>query len=289
MNKPSAFAFRYDDHSILTLDSIGRQVIATPAYSFAGEERPDAGHVIFQYTLSGQGYIDIDHRRYPLPPGTGFLVKVPGRHRYYYLEADEPWEILWINLRGEEAVRIWDLVTAREGPIIRRGTDAPLIAHLLSLLGTIAEEKATDKYRLSGLVYEWLLTLVQSSREPGKEVGASSVTIMDKAKKLIREQYAAPLTLDAIAGHCGVNRHYLCRLFQKSERTSPLAYLRDRRVEAALALLRTTEMPVQEIGRRCGFDSPSYFGKVFRAYMDMTPGEYRAKNLEFPYDAVYYG
>ncbi|MBB6729798.1 helix-turn-helix transcriptional regulator [Cohnella zeiphila] len=288
MLKPAAYAFRNDDRSILTLDSIGWQAIVSPEYSFAGDDRPDVGHVIFQYTLSGQGYIEVDQHSFALPPGTGFLAKVPSRHRYYYAGSEQPWEIIWLNLRGHEANRIWDLVTEREGPVIRRGADSPLIAHFWELLRMIAEEKVTDKYRLSGLVYEWMLTLVQSSREVGKEMSASSSSILDKAKKYLKEHYASPLTLDAIAKQTGVNKHYLCRLFQKSERTSPLAYLRDRRVEAALALLRATDLPVHEVGKRCGFDSPSYFGKVFREYMAMTPKDYRAKKLEFPYDAVYY-
>ncbi|MNE96790.1 HTH-type transcriptional regulator ChbR [compost metagenome] len=59
-------------------------------------------------------------------------------------------------------------------------------------------------------------------------------------------------------------------------------------MEAAVSLLRTTDHSIQEIGRECGFDSPSYFGKVFREYMSMTPKDYRLKKLEFPYDAIYY-
>ncbi|GMK40399.1 hypothetical protein PCCS19_34550 [Paenibacillus sp. CCS19] len=55
-----------------------------------------------------------------------------------------------------------------------------------------------------------------------------------------------------------------------------------------LTLLRTTDMPVHDIGKQCGFDSSSYFGKVFREYMNMTPKEYRTKKSEFPFDAVYY-
>lgn len=69
---------------------------------------------------------------------------------------------------------------------------------------------------------------------------------------------------------------------------SPLTYLRDRRVEAAVTLLRTTDLPIQDIGKQCGFESPSYFGKVFRVYMSMTPKKYRMKKFEFPYDAIYY-
>lgn len=288
MIKPAAYAFRNDDLSILTLDSIGWQNIANPEYSFVGDERPDVGHVIFQYTLSGMGYIEVDQQTIPLPPGTGFLVKVPSRHRYYYEQSDAPWEIIWLNLRGDEANRIWDLVIAQEGYVIERGKDSALIQHYWKLFQTIVEEMVTDKYRLSALMYEWLLTLVQTSRDVSNEISVNTSSIIDRAKKHMREQYAAPLTLDDIASHVGINKHYLCRLFQKSEQTSPLAYLRDRRVEAALTLLRTTDMPVHDIGKQCGFDSPSYFGKVFREYMNMTPKEYRTKKLEFPYDAVFY-
>ncbi|THF80359.1 helix-turn-helix transcriptional regulator [Cohnella fermenti] len=288
MLKPVSYAFRSDDRSILTLDSIGWQTIHTKEYSFSGEERPDCGHVIFQYTLSGMGYIEVDQTTHALPPGSGFLVKIPSRHRYFYLESEEPWEMIWLNLRGDEANRIWDLVTEQEGTVIRRGHDSPLIRHYWKLLQAISEEKVTDKYRLSALVFEWMLTLVQSSRDAGNEISAGSSSIVDRTKKYLKENYASPLTLEEIAKQAGISKHYLCRLFQKAEQVSPLAYLRDRRVEAALAQLRTTDLPVQEIGRRCGFDSPSYFGKVFREYMGMTPKDYRLKKLEFPYDAVYY-
>lgn len=284
----SSYAFRSEDTSILTLDSIGWQQIRSLDYGFSGELRHDFGHVVFQYTLSGEGYLDYEQQSIPVPKGSGFLVKIPSKHRYYYKDYGEPWEILWLNLRGQEATRIWELVMENEGPVIRRDPASPLITGLWKLLQAIAEKQVTDKYELSAMVYEWMLTLVRTSRESGRVMSENANTIIDKAKRLMKEQYAEPLTLDLLSGHCGVNKHHLCRLFQKSEHTSPLAYLRDRRMEAAIALLRTTDLPVQEIGRQCGFDSPSYFGQVFREYMGMTPKEYRMKDLEYPYRAVYY-
>ncbi|WP_336787901.1 AraC family transcriptional regulator [Paenibacillus sp. MMO-177] len=288
MNEQASFAFRNDDPSILTLDSIGWQSIQNPEYSFTGDERPDFGHVIFQYTLSGQGYIEYEQQCMPLPKGTGFLVKVPSKHRYFYKSADEPWEVIWLNLSGDEASRIWDLVIAQEGPIIRRDPNSPLIHAFWKLLRSIAEEKITDKYQLSAKVYEWMIALVQTSREVSREISTSSSSLIQRAKDFMKQRYAQPLTLDQLAGHCGVNKYHLCRLFQKSDQTSPLSYLQDRRMEAAVALLRTTELPVQTIGQLCGFESPSYFGKVFREYMSMTPKDYRMKKIEFPYDAIYY-
>ncbi|WP_307564225.1 helix-turn-helix domain-containing protein [Paenibacillus sp. V4I7] len=76
-----------------------------------------------------------------------------------------------------------------------------------------------------------------------------------------------PLTLDTLSEHCRINKYHICRLFQKSEQTSQLAYLKDRRVEATIALLRTTDLPIHEVGGRCGYESP---------------------RLEFPYHAIYF-
>ncbi|MEK5239016.1 AraC family transcriptional regulator [Paenibacillus sp. FSL L8-0470] len=288
MLEPSSYAFRNEDKSILTLDSIGWQRVRSTEYSFSGDERPDSGHVIFQYTLSGQGWIDVDQQIVPVPKGSGFLVQIPSKHRYYYNDQTQPWEILWLNLRGEEANRIWKMIIEQEGHVIQREATSPVITGLQELLRKISEEKITDKYVLSTEIYSWMLTLVRTSREVTKDISAATSSIILKAKKYLKENYAAPLTLDMLSEHCGINKHHLCRLFQKSDQISPLAYLRERRVEAAVSLLRTTDLSIQEIGRQCGFDSPSYFGKVFREHMEMTPKDYRMKKLEFPYDAIYY-
>ncbi|NGZ74685.1 AraC family transcriptional regulator [Saccharibacillus alkalitolerans] len=284
-----SYAFRSDDVSIMTVDSVGWQNVSHPKYRCLSSARPDCGHVVFQYTLSGRGYLDIGGRTFALPKGHALMVKVSEEHCYYYREGSaEPWEFVWINIRGDEANRIWDLILEKEGHVIRRAPDSPLIQELWDIIRLIDQEKVTDRYRLSVQAYRWLLTLMQSSRDAEKDIGALSVTTIEKCKRFIREHYASPLTLDLLAEHCGINKHYLCRLFQRSEQTTPLAYLKDRRIEAALTMLRTTELPVSRIGQKCGFESPSYFGKVFRQYMSMSPTEYRLNKLEYPYDAIYY-
>ena len=284
-----SYAFRNDDASIMTVDSVGWQNVSHPKYRCSSDARPDFGHVVFQYTLSGQGYLDIGGQTFSLPKGHALLVKVDDEHCYYYQEENEqPWEFVWINIRGEEASRIWNLVIEKEGHVISRSADSPLIQELWNIIRLINQEKVTDRYRLSVQVYQWLLTLVQSSRDAEKDIGELSVNAIEKCKQYIRENYAAPITLDMLAQHCEINKHYLCRLFQRSEQTSPLAYLKDRRIEAALTMLRTTELPISVIGQKCGFESPSYFGKVFRQYMSMSPTDYRLNKLDFPYEAIYY-
>ncbi|PYI53948.1 helix-turn-helix transcriptional regulator [Paenibacillus flagellatus] len=288
MQLPSSFGFvTGDDTPFMTLDSIGWQTADSDRYSYSGTERGDRGHVIFQYTLSGEGRIELDSTTYRLPAETGFLVKVPSRHRYYYDKASKrPWEFLWLNVKGEDAERLWDRIVAHKGPIVALAPDSPPIARLWRMFRAVADEGVSDKYALSALVYDWALTMLRP------ETGAPAPTrhdnpIVGKAKRLMKERRAEPLTLGDVAAHCGVTGHHLCKLFRNLGQGSPLEYLRRRRVEAAVSLLRATDLPVAEIGRRCGFESPSYFGKVFRHYLGQSPGDYRVNRKEWPFDAVF--
>jgi two-component system response regulator YesN len=47
------------------------------------------------------------------------------------------------------------------------------------------------------------------------------------------------------------------------------------RIEQAKDLLMHTELPVKEVSQRVGYLSESYFCKVFKESLGMTPLEYR--------------
>lgn len=54
-------------------------------------------------------------------------------------------------------------------------------------------------------------------------------------------------------------------------------YIRDKRILKAKQLLQNTEMAIGEIQTVCGFESPSYFSKVFRDVEGVSPSEFRKK------------
>ena len=136
------------------------------------------------------------------------------------------------------------------------------------------------------MLYRWGLTLLQPDADRAAlETGVHPA--IREAKRFMRARFAQPLTLEDIAAHCGVSRSYLCRLFRSKENDSPLAYLQRRRVEAAVTMLRKTDVSVQSIGALCGFDSPSYFGKVFRQHLHLSPNEFRRRKAEYPFDTVF--
>ena len=56
-------------------------------------------------------------------------------------------------------------------------------------------------------------------------------------------------------------------------------YIRDKRILKAKKLLRATDKSIGEIQTACGFDSPSYFSKVFRDLEGTSPSEFRRQNM----------
>ena len=91
----------------------------------------------------------------------------------------------------------------------------------------------------------------------------------------IREHYAEDISPADIAAAAGVCERECFRCFKQELGTTPLSSLTDFRVRKAAELLRETDRSVTDIASACGFATSSYFGKVFRRRMNLSPLAYR--------------
>lgn len=87
--------------------------------------------------------------------------------------------------------------------------------------------------------------------------------------------YGEKITLEQLASIFGTNRTTLQNEFKKVTNKSPLQYLTQIRMKIACTLLKDTLIPISEIFDRTGFSDMSYFVKVFKKEIGITPGEYR--------------
>lgn len=92
-------------------------------------QRDEKGKIIFQYTLSGMGEIDIARKIYPLPPGTAFFVDIPSRHRYYFPEKGEDWEFIFLTIYGDEAKRCFEFVKNKIGQVFPLKEQSPPVQY----------------------------------------------------------------------------------------------------------------------------------------------------------------
>lgn len=101
----------------------------------------------------------------------------------------------------------------------------------------------------------------------------------------IQENYDRKLTLEQIAASAAVSTRECLRCFQSAIHQTPMDYLIEYRVRTAKKLLETTTRSITDIALSCGFNSNSYFAKLFHRIYGMTPNACRkaAKSLNRSY------
>ncbi|MNG27780.1 HTH-type transcriptional activator RhaR [compost metagenome] len=67
---------------------------------------------------------------------------------------------------------------------------------------------------------------------------------------------------------------------------TPFEYLNRVRIEEAAELLGSSALTVAQIAAATGFETTSYFGKVFRRYVGMTPLQYREGRHDWNVDRL---
>ena len=98
----------------------------------------------------------------------------------------------------------------------------------------------------------------------------------------IHAHYAEQLTVSQIASSSSISESECYRCFRKVLDTSPIDYLLQYRIRAAAGLLSSTDMSVSDICFATGFNSPSYFAKVFRQELLVSPRKYRSTHQTPP-------
>lgn len=97
-----------------------------------------------------------------------------------------------------------------------------------------------------------------------------------KAVRYIEQHYEdSLLSVETIAARAGVSVNHLNELFKMEQNTTAGKYLTQVRMEKAKVLLDDGITDFTRLSRMVGFNSGSYFAKVFRKYYGISPSEYQ--------------
>ncbi|MBB5265250.1 YesN/AraC family two-component response regulator [Catenibacillus scindens] len=98
-----------------------------------------------------------------------------------------------------------------------------------------------------------------------------------RAREYISSHLDENLHLEDVADHLYISKAYLSELFCSCAGCSFSTYITSLRMEKAGQLLRSTALPIHDIGAACGFLSPAYFSTVFARHYGVSPRQYRRK------------
>jgi AraC-like DNA-binding protein/mannose-6-phosphate isomerase-like protein (cupin superfamily) len=149
-------------------------------------------------------------------------------------------------------------------------------AEVLGLLKKIVGEYTMD-LPISPESLNRLILLVHDLQErEGTERGKS---LASRVKRIVRTDYAGPLSVSAIAAQMGVSPEHLSRKFHQATGGTLAEYITVCRLRSAQAMLQNTALPIKQIAIECGFRSVHYFSNRFRKHYACTPGEMRRRKL----------
>ncbi|OMF28185.1 AraC family transcriptional regulator [Paenibacillus sp. FSL H8-0259] len=256
----------------ILLKGAGYELITSHDYIWDGRNRT-GDHCVLQYTLDGRGEIETGGRKHSLGPGDAFLADVPGNH-IYRLPSDSPrWEVLYFEL-SHLALHLLQEWIDINGYIFRIEQGSELERLLWMTYREAIEDSYFDMYQCSRAAYSLAMSLASHL-----VTLASSIPLppfVERCKTFIDSNLHRNIGLKDMAEVSGCSKYHLTREFEHKLGLSPGRYLTRMRLERAAALLlEPANLTLEQVAEQSGFANANYFGKVFRKYTGMAPGEFR--------------
>ena len=137
-------------------------------------------------------------------------------------------------------------------------------------------QQPQDELKLSGYVYQLLYTMAYSTNIYVPH--AYSDERITRIIQYINENFNRITDIDQIAEHFFISKYHLCRFFRKNLGIPLVAYLNTIKITQACTMMKQGCSNMTQIAMECGFNSSSYFCKVFKKERGISPTEYRKKH-----------
>lgn len=144
----------------------------------------------------------------------------------------------------------------------------------LGRLGEMADKVAES------LDMEQLLSLLTEMQgvvlgERKSEVTGNIRDYVKEAVAYINENYFEELTLSGLAEKYAVESSYFSRLFKQETGENLMLYIAGKRMEKAKELMEREDINIAEVAFMVGYDDYTYFSKVFKKHVGVSPRDYR--------------
>ena len=267
---PSPFA-RF---SLLHLQEVGSLTAIRPHTS----KREKLQSYLCFMVEDGEGELVYEGKKYELK--TGDVVFIDCRKAYSHSTGLNPnaglWSLRWCHFYGPSMPAIYAKYCERGGLPVIRGADVSQYAAILTDIYTLASSSDYIRdMRINGKLNDLLTLLMESSWHRGAHTNAPKKMDISLVKSFLDEHYKEKLSLESVASHFFIDKHYLARLFKEQYGVTLVTYLQQVRITHAKRMLRFTNKSIEEIGLECGIGELNYFSRVFKKLEGVSPSEFR--------------
>ena len=263
-----------DNQPLVLLDG-GLEKRYCEPYDYSNHLRPDYNGYLFQYTISGKGCFEKEGELIEVTRGKGFMVRFPEESRYYiHPEGEDPWEFIYLHFSGEAALPFVKKIQQYYDKVFYLSENSIPIRKVLQLQKRLLEGQRLLKYEGGEFLYGFLCSLLRELENPSEKEQNS---VIQSAVTILEENYATLESVEWVAEQLKVSFAHLSREFKKEIGMTPIQYVTNVRLQAAMNDLMNTKDNLELIATRNGFSNGNYFCKVFRKSLGLSPTDFRRK------------
>ena len=212
-----------------------------------------------EYTVSDKKYIADTENIIFIPAGTEYSMYVERAGECVIIEFDA--------LNSQDAA-VCDFFTGGDKDA---ANTVKSLVHYWNLKGPAYHSKCLSE------LYS-LITLLSTAHSFANSL-AGKYGMIHRSVKFIEANYRREdLYTPDLAAMSGMGETYYRSIFISVFGVAPAKYIQNYRVEKAKALLVNCSGSIEEIATSVGFANSSYFCKVFKATVGLTPSEFAAKS-----------
>ena len=105
----------------------------------------------------------------------------------------------------------------------------------------------------------------------------SDDAVIARCQQWVANHYDTATPVAQMAELSGLAERSFNRRFAKATGMTPLEYVHTLRLEEAKHMLERGELPVEAIAQEVGYEDASFFGRLFRRSVGITPAQYRKR------------
>lgn len=259
---PSALAREYLLHVVCVGD-----FRYAPGYDL---QRDSFDSFLVEVITEGQVQIETEGELLTACAGQVALLDCNKPHRY---SSQVGWHALWAHLDGPAAQGYFNLIVRQNGRVFATHRWQEICGALNAIYEMFHLHRPLSETQMA-LYLTQALTAMAEPAQP--QAGNDRARLMDRAVACINRQVGKEPAVSELARMTGLSEYHFIRVFREIMGVTPKQYIIANRMNHAKYLLKTTGLPVGEIGGMVGYASESMFTAAFRRTQGMAPGKYRS-------------
>lgn len=246
------------------------------------ERQSGLGHDLL-LCVAGKGMVRCDDRAHAVKAGQLVWIDCRRPHAHWPSKND-PWELVWIRIDGPQAHVIAQALEVAAKPVFS-GIDA---LDVKQCLVAIMELLSTQSPALNATLHAHLAMVVAILFQArpiggtGHNEGNFPANRLDVVLSHMHLEYSRPWSVDELARLAKLSTSQFYRCFRQQIGSSPIDWLRRRRISEAKRMLAETDTPIHTIAKSVGYEDPFYFSRDFKRAVGLAPRSYRYQECITP-------